>query len=231
MRVAPFVFTLVLPLLPVAAARPQPPEAKPGAAAGAVATPILGSWFTTIHNPDGSVLDLYDTFSGEHSWNATAVFRDKAGKVLTRRAWGEFSLTASAEGSYRLVTSTDEWSPRHTCVDKRPCESVPPLTRPYDIISFIDLDHFHAAGDTSVVSTRLRQLPIEATTPVPHILMLTATGEPSDAPTPVGLDSMPQPPHPRWSRGCDNLQQQRICTINDGQMGLDSNGCKVCYSK
>ena len=92
-------------------------------------------------------------------------------------------------------------------------------------ITFPDPDHFGSPGQQAAVD-RLRHLPIEAETPVPHIQMVTAAGEPSDAPPPVGLDAdrFHYPERP-----CDNLQQQRICaSTDDGHMSTDGNGCQHC---
>ncbi len=214
---------LLLPgtLRPQAPAAPTKPEATPTPAA----SPILGSWLTSIRRPDGSAADIYEIFSGKEDWRSVAVFRDNHGKVSTLAVWGTFKLTPAGSGTYRLVTATDDYSPRHRCVVNGACEPLTSLSGVDATIVFPDPDHLGSPGE-QVIAVRLRQLPIEAETPVPHVQMVTANGEIVNAPTPLGLDD-PRFEHPRKT-ACDDLQQQRICNLNDGTMYTGKDGCKHC---
>ena len=177
---------------------------------------IVGLWFAAQHEPDGDMLDLFQVFTADRRWAASAVSRDKAGKVTTRTATGTFTMFSTGRDSYVLSSSTLDWSPFYRCVEKQACTRTAPLEVVDGRVDLRDANHlsFSMPGGFEQAE-RLQQAPIEATTPVAHVLMLTATGQPSSAPPPPGLDAEPRKTH----RGnCDDLQQTRICTTNDGHM-------------
>ena len=203
-----------------------PAAAQLGLAEIAPPTPLLGNWLTTSPQPDGSTVLMYQTFFSNMTFESTLVQRGRDGTLTRKQAQGKFRFESFKDKSCRLTIWPEDWSPRHTCTEGAGCTDVPKPLVSMEDITFSDPDRFHSSDARSVVTMRLRNLPEEAAAPVPHVTMLTASGEPSSAPSPNVPDVAPIEKH--GSPSCHELDERRRCELDRGVLAPDYTGCKVC---
>ena len=127
------------------------------------------------------------------------------------------------------------WLPQEVChqTGQNPpqCQPFQPPTAYSVLITFLSADSIQSANQTipgPILSAMRDPQPalLQAQAPQRWLFReVSVDPVPGPVPRPV-----PTPvPFPSRRPACDDLQQQRICTINDGRL-VPSNGCLVCVT-
>ncbi len=197
--------------------QPQQPVQQTGGAPN-----VTGAW--SWQSPGQNGMDR-NTLLFQPDGNFVRVSQLGNGTML--RSWGQYRLNQVGPSQAALQSQTQGWLPREICAQApgfpMNCQPAP---RPVDMsftMNFTSPSSMEAEG----VTLFRDNAPYLLQQPVPERAV-------SAVPPPYS----PQPRGPVYSGGgvtpgiggrCDDLQQRRICSINDGRL-VSSNGCLVCVA-
>ena len=194
-----------------------------------VSNPFLGAWLVRMPGPGGtgSLMSIIEylpngTFRSETTIEGGFMNRAKI------QLWGNYGIQRVDSKHFILGAKAVGITPKEFCIKAGDCKpnDLPEVAEETD--EMVDSDHFHSIFTSQGVKTEAdayrSYLPIDFGRVLEESVMLPVpqAGPPTPAPDRrhIGLDDGPG--------SCDNLQQQRICIVNNGRMVKDQRGCQVC---
>ncbi len=201
---------------------------------------MLGAWSGNPPNQQGGTARQTDYFAPDGTFVSVAQLPN--GPML--RVWGYYRFTPTGANQMRAEFQTQGWLPQQICQQSPQgptnCQQLPIPTSDVTMVTFTSPNSISVASLTGqgppFTETRdanpymlQQQVPqqyvmnIPAPTPGPMPMPMPGPlplPTPRPTPSPVTLPSGPK---------CDDLQQRRICNINDGHL-ISSGGCMVCVA-
>ena len=220
---------------------------------------LVGTWSGDRQLPNLGFTHQTVAFSRDGSFASVTRIENNMGGLLPNgtvlRAWGRYSISQDAPNQLRVSFEESGMAPSSIC--RQSPGAAPQCTRlprqPTDVVmlTFASPESFTAEDKTTPGTPQITENrdsnPVLLHAPVQQQLVIqmppAAMPQPNYAPMQPGY--APPTIHPYvtppgigigggGSAGaggsrCDDLQQQRICTINDGHL-ISSGGCMVCVS-
>ena len=203
-----------------------PVFAQSGSAQQAQPSPIVGLWSTVFPREDGGTLHAYDEYRADGTWRMTSIVDGGTASGARLQVWGTYKAEQRPDKSYRIDFTATGHAPHTVCTEGAGCQKMPEIHNVSAVVRFIDADHLRIDEGMKATSERVAAIPPQLLSQVPETVSRAASS--TDKPLCCGGDhDWPHRPPPRESV-CDNLQQQRICTINDGTMYTGNDGCQHC---
>ncbi len=219
------VFALSL-IAPVSA--PALAQNEAGAQQQGQSNPMVGSWEMVQRLQNGSILHQFDQFGTDGTWRQTTISVGGQGNGLRTQLWGKYSVQ-SAGNNLAITFHPAGFAPVQACTPGVGCQQMPGYPQVFvNHYLLIDNNHLRSNDQQHLVTGRVAQIPQELMDQLPPTR--TFAGAP---PTSTGGNSSGYTPMPRPAGvggTCDNLQQARICNLNDGHLYTDERGCRVCAS-
>ena len=207
--------------------------------------PFIGSWFgaSPLQNGSGRIVSFTEYLPNGNS-RVSSIFQGGAMNGIRMQIWGKYAVKQIGPNRYNLTIYVKGYAPREICTTGGSCQ---PNTLPMSATETDDMQgpgKYHSHSELNGVVTD-----VDATrNPVPQELLssvgprLTFTPPPQAAGGGGGGGAAPTMPtlHPYVTPGggnyhvpgqggtCDDAQQNRICTINNGHMYTNSQGCRIC---
>lgn len=197
--------------------------------AGAVAAgapDLVGAWSTSMPGQGGTA---HATESFKPDGTYVAVRQEPNGTVL--RMWGRYRATPAGASQVRLEHEMQGWLPRRICAQSPgfpvKCNAFTPPPAPPVTLSFSSPSTFTVNGLRLVRDASPALLDIA----VGEQLVLNA---PAPVAPQMAQPVMPKlhpyvtPRDPTAGPGRDDLQQRRVCAVNDGQVVKEYGGRLRC---
>jgi hypothetical protein len=196
----------------------QYPQGSPNGQAGS--TDVTGGWSTEVQGPQGVT-----RAAAVYGSDGTFVTLMQLPNGSIQKIWGTYTATQISPNQVQLNGQTQGWLPQQICAE---APGFPMRCQPYTVpptqsvtVQFTSPSTIEADGAlwNRDPSPALLQLPVPA-----QVV--------NNVPAPV-QPIIPQPINPNnpvvGNSGCDDLQQERICTVNDGTIVM-SGGCEKCLA-
>jgi hypothetical protein len=198
---------------------------------------IVGQWHGQFQTAAASG-DLYIEYSSDGHFRG--IIYTPTQPITESQSFGTFSVHQDGAASLRIHRNITGHLPLTLCdPNGGSCRPVPPGSPQVDA-------QFRIARDGSLIDSnnmilRRESIPQQFLQVIPdrifmHQVPITSAatpGRPSVGAVP-GNPAIPGPTHmtPRIAPGnsdtCNDLQQNRLCTINGGYMYTDKRGCRMC---
>lgn len=195
--------------------------------------PLLGSWHQVVPAQAGGVIHNFMQFGPDGTFFSTSLNEGGGLNVNGMRSqmWGRYTIRPAANGMYEVTLVYQGHAPLQLCMQGYGCRALPgPQGADHGMFQFQG-DAFQSnigfAGQRSGIPPVLAQK-------LPATWMLQPP-PPIDVPSGGGTAGgggryvSPRNNIPGLGGNCDDLQQSRICTMNDGWYHKDPHtGCMVC---
>jgi hypothetical protein len=185
---------------------------------------LTGTWTNESQGPDGDTKTTYGF--GQDGSFAQA---QQSANGAESRFWGSYSANPAAPGALNLSLQITGFLPQTVCVQipgyPLHCSPQRGPSQMSGTIAFTSADSVNIAGE---IFTRDPN-PVLLSLQIPQQITLTGAAPVApNMPQPIN-PNIPQPVNPNPSSGsnCDDLQQQRLCVVNNGHYA-QSNGCLIC---
>jgi len=206
--------------------------------------PFIGSWTATIPIKNGSaqVLSFSEYLPNGNARN-TSIIQGGPINGARMQTWGKYSVKQIGQNRYVLTFNLKGHAPREMCMQGGGCQNndVPATVTDTDEIR--GPGNFHFSTTVNGVTTEGDAY----RSPVPRQLLSAVGPRVTFNPPPQsagGSAKMPTMPtlHPYQTPGggtyhvpgqggtCDDAQQRRICSVNNGSFYRNSQGCLICVS-
>ncbi len=201
-----------------------PPASEPGSAVAR----LLGAW--SWQSPGQGGMN-HDSLALQADGSYVHVGQLPNGSMF--RYWGTYRATAGSRTRVRLQLHTVGWLPTAICTQiagfGRRCGSTPhPSDQSFEAV-FVGADVLQVEG-VAVFRDPAAYL-LQRQVPETFVQNGRTPTQPAIAQPHAPGGARYQSPGistPGLGGNCDNLQQQRICTVNGGNMYRDNRGCQVC---
>ena len=226
---------LTLGLVTSAIAGPALAQNGNGGQQGA-SNPFVGSWASVFPQPSGGTNYTFERYGADGTYLLTNILRGSSTDGFRVQFWGRYTIQQVKGNSYRVTRHYTGHAPLQICAQGGGCNPFPPPADENLVFTFLDGRHL-TAGGTNPVLERVAQIPQQlmaqlpqsefVAVPAPAVSVnpsLSTGGSSSSG----GYQSGSIGHVPGQGGTCDNLQQQRICTINDGYMYTGRDGCQHC---
>lgn len=198
---------------------------------------LVGTWSGQRQGDAGPVHQT-DAFSGDGKFVTVA----ELGPGLVR-VWGYYRTSPAGQNAIRVEFQVAGYLPQQFCAQ---APGGPLVCRPFQLpmsdaslVTFTSPDSFQASSVQNPAAGPIQETrdpnPYLLQRQVPAQLVVQTNPPPTPYPAPSPYPAPPPyptpMPYPRPTAGpaCNDLQQRRICNINDGHL-VPSGGCLVCVS-
>ena len=197
--------------------------------------PFVGSWSSVFPQPSGGTNYTFERYGADGSYLLTNIIQGSSTAGFRVQFWGRYTIQQVKGNSYRISRQYTGHAPLQICAQGGGCHPMPPPNDENLVFTFLDGNHLTAGGNNPVLE-RVAQIP-------PQLMAQLPQSEFVAVPAPA-VSVNPSPSTGGYSSGgyqsgsighvpgqagtCDNLQQQRVCTINDGYMYTGRDGCQHC---
>ena len=191
---------------------------------------IVGAWHQTRQAQDGGVVHTYWMYNTDGTFLMTSVQvgGPLGGDGTRTQFWGRYQAQQQQNGSVDVIYQVAGRAPLQTCVQGQGCRSAGP-TPPSAMRDTYQIRGNTALVDGSVLRRDTVPQALRAQLPANWIMQPPPPIPSSRASVGPGDDSNSPKHHvPGQGGTCDNAQQERVCTINDGHLWEDSHGCEHC---
>ena len=161
------------------------------------------------------------------------------------RAWGYYRATPAGPNQLRVEFQVQGYLPKQLCAQPpggpMQCEPFQLPATDASMVTFTSADSFQASSLANPSAGSIQEArdpnPVMLNRQVPEQLVVPIAQPPAPSPGPYPAPtpyvtpyvSPISPYRPKAGPACDDLQQRRICAINDGHL-VPSGGCLVCVS-
>ena len=192
--------------------------------------PIVGTWVAGHPQGDGSILLVADHYDANGTWSLNSIRKGGTLDGDRSQVWGRYTVRPIGNHRYQITTTPGGWAPLQVCTQYAGCTTKPAWNQSTTVRTALDPNHLSGADGTAW--ERVAQIPPEVASQVPQ----TVYHAPPALPAGGGLSSGGVLPRggdgthhiPGQGGTCDNLQQQRICALNDGYLYTGRDGCQHC---
>ncbi len=223
------VLKAVLALSLLASARVGPALAQNGAGTQqGQSSPLIGRWEMQMHMQDGATMHQFDEFGADGSWRQTAINVGGRSNGVRTQTWGNYSVQTTGNNSFRVTFQTTGFAPMQVCTQGVGCTQLTRVQTFANSYTLVDRNHFRSNDRQGLVTARVAQIPAELTAQLPATDMHAGAPPISTGGSGNSSGYIPMKRPDGVGPTCDNLQQARICTINDGYMYTGRDGCQHC---
>ncbi len=203
--------------------------------------PLLGTWVAQISAPGGGAMIIYTEYSPDGTSRSTSIVQGGPLNGTRYQVWGKYTLKQVNSTRWVMNARPTGQAPEKTCIQGGACTAAPPLTPATVTMDFMDANNVHSRevsrlGTMEGNMTR-SAIPPQLLQPVGPLLTLVPPppssgggGGGGGQATGGGRYVTPRNNIPGLGGNCDNLQQQRICAINNGHLYTDKRGCQICQA-
>jgi hypothetical protein len=193
--------------------------------ASAQSANLSGAWSRTTPGQDGP--ELHTEWFGQ---DGSYVSVERLPNGSMQRFWGSYRATPAGSGVMTVSFQAQGWLPHEICTQApgfpaRCIAYTPPLNATVRL-------QFTSASTLQINGATLRRDPSPALLQqqVPEKLMQQASApmQPSMRQPVAPAGAHYQTPRDPGRPGGDDLQQERICAVNDGQIIVQQDGHKIC---
>lgn len=194
--------------------------------------PIVGSWHQVQQGQAGGTIHSFWVYNANGTWSMSSVTEGGPPNVNGMRMQfsGRYSIKPAGNGSFVVQTQTMHKAPMQLCMPSVGCRSTGAIPGPQQAYYQFRGDAFQSSDG---VTAQRGEVPPTVAAPLPAVWNLQP---PPPLPSisagggTAGRSGYNPPKYtvPGTNGTCDNLQQQRICTINDGYMYTGRDGCQHC---
>jgi hypothetical protein len=190
---------------------------------GAQQSGIVGTW--ALRSPDGAGGTNFSwyTFTANGQYQMVSSIQGGRNNGSTVQRWGTYQSRSTGANAFQVAVHITGGAPTQICAAGQGCTPVQGIQRTLGL-------NFQIDGNSMRQSDG--ELFQRGTVPAQLQARLPATRNVTPVPQVSGGGRYVSPPPGGGIRGigpnCDNAQQNRICTVNDGHMYRDSRGCMVC---
>ena len=202
---------------------------------------MVGAWSGQRYDQGGPVQQT-DAFSADGKFVSVA----RLANGLLGRVWGSYRSTPVGPNQLRVDFQAQGWLPQQVC---RQQQGSAPECQPFQIpatdtvlVTFTSPNSFQSVSQTAqgsgIVETRdPSPSMLQAQAPQTWTINVVPAPQVGPAPTPVVTPYIsprnrgPATNIPGLGGNCDDLQQQRICNINDGSLVRGRDGCLKCLGR
>lgn len=217
-----FAAALGLATLKAAAAAPQ---------GHGVQSALVGTW--SFVSPDQSGTgqnNMFFTYTADGAYRMVSVVTGGPNNGSEVQRWGRYQVQQMGSNQYQVRVQVTGGAPQQICAQGQGCTAVRGIQQQMNLQLQIDGSNMRQ-GDGSIFQRA--ELPPELARPIAATRWQGPVPQvPGGGGGAIGLDpgSRPGPATriPGLGGNCDDLQQQRVCTINGGHMYRDNRGCQVC---
>jgi hypothetical protein len=199
---------------------------------------LVGQWHAKFQTPQGGG-DIYVEYLSDGRFRSI-IYTPTQGMTIAQD-FGTYTARPEASGQLRVHRSISRHLPTQLCFPNGGnCQPIPPGGTEME-------QQFTVQGDGSLLDNsnmafRRESIPPQFLQTIPdriflHQVPVSAAPPAGGAMRPSSSNSTaPAPAHmtPRIAPGnsdtCNDLQQNRLCTVNGGTMYTDKRGCRMCAS-
>ena len=200
---------------------------------------LVGTW-SGQRAVEGGLIEESDAFSGDGKFVSVR----RLANGLIARFWGYYRASPAGLNQLRVEFQLQGSLPRQVC---RQAPGYAPQCQPFQVpandtvlVTFSSPDQFLSVSQTiqgpPIAEARDSQAPLlQVQAPQQWVInVLPPQSAPSTPTAPVvtpyqsPINRGPATNIPGLGGNCDDLQQRRICSINDGALVRGPNGCLVC---
>jgi len=199
---------------------------------------LVGQWHAKFQTPQGGG-DIYVEYLSDGHFRSI-IYTPTQGMTIAQD-FGTYTARSEAPGQLRVHRSISRHLPTQLCFPNGGnCQPIPPGGTESE-------GQFTVQGDGSLLDKsnmafRRESIPAQFLQTIPdriflHQVPVSAAPPAGGAMRPSSSNSpAPAPAHmtPRIAPGnsdtCNDLQQNRLCTVNGGTMYTDKRGCRMCAS-
>jgi hypothetical protein len=184
---------------------------------------LVGTWGLVSPDGNGGKNFSWYTFSanGQYQLVSSIVGGRNNGSVIQR--WGTYQARSTGPNAYQVAVRITGGAPTQICAAGQGCTPVKGIQAQMNLAFQVNGNNLRQ-GDGTVFQ--------RSTVPANLQARLPATRNIAPVPQAKGGARYQSPPPgggiPGLGPNCDNAQQNRICTVNNGRMYTDSRGCQVC---
>jgi hypothetical protein len=194
---------------------------------------LVGQWHAQFQTQQGGG-DLYIEYQGDGRFR-TIIYTPTQAMTVAQN-FGTYTARLQAPGQLRVHRSISRRLPSQLCFPNGGnCQPIPPGASEMDEQLSIQSDG--SLRDNSNMALRRDPIPPQFLQDIPdriflHQVPVMAAPPAGGAIGPNSSNSAPTHMTPRIAPGnsdtCNDLQQNRLCTINGGTMYTDKRGCRMC---
>ncbi len=194
--------------------------------------PIVGRWEMQMRLQDGATMHQFDEYGPDGSWRQTSINVGGRSNGIRTQTWGNYSVQAAGNNTYRISFQTTGFAPMQVCTQGVGCTQLSRTQTFANSYVLVDRNHLRSLDRQQLITARVAQIPAELTAQLPATKMnagappISTGGYPSNG----GRSGGSTYHVPGQGGTCDNLQQQRICNLNDGYLYTGQDGCQHCSS-
>jgi hypothetical protein len=185
---------------------------------------LVGTWsFVSPDNVGGRNFSWY-TFTSNGQYQMVSAIQGGRNNGSVVQRWGRYQARSIGQNSYQVAVQITGGAPTQICAPGQGCTPVRGIQQQLNL-------SFQVNGN----SLRQSDGSIFQRSSVPPQLQgqLPATRNQAAVPQSPGINNGGRTQGsatniPGLGNNCDNAQQNRICTVNNGHMYTDNRGCRVC---
>jgi hypothetical protein len=180
----------------------------------------------------------FGEYAANGDFRSTSVIQGGTLNGMRMQVWGRYAVKQIGPNRYLVTSRAHGVAPQSLCNPGGGCSpnTVPDAVT--ETIDMLDANNFHIKstinGQVSESEQHRADIPQQLTSQVAAQVTLPAlpraAGNGGGAPTMPTLHPYVTPGGGNKTMGnnCDNAQQNRICTVNNGHIYTDARGCQVC---
>jgi hypothetical protein len=210
-------------------------------AAGApIQAPFLGTWSSRQPGPNNNgVVITFGEYAANGNFRSTSVIQGGTLNGMRMQVWGRYTAKQIGPNRYSITSHAHGVAPQRLCNPGGGCSPNTIAETTTETIEMLDANSFHIQSTTGPgpgADLHRAEIPQQLTAQIAAQVMLPAlpraSGNGGAAPTMPTLHPYVTPGGGNKTMGnnCDNAQQNRICTVNNGHIYTDNRGCQVCAS-
>jgi hypothetical protein len=194
--------------------------------------PLVGTWHQAMPAQAGGVIHNFMRFGADGSFFSTSLNEGGGLNVngMRTQMWGRYSIKPAGNGLYDVTITYQGHAPLQLCMQGYGCRPMSgPAGQDRGMFQFqgdmLQSSNGFAAQRSGIPPVLAQRLPATwMLQPPPPINMPSGGGTAGG-----GGYVSPRNNIPGLGGNCDDLQQSRICTMNDGWYHKDPRtGCMVC---
>ncbi len=193
--------------------------------------PLTGSWHQMTPAQVGGTIHNFMSFGADGTFFSSSINDGGPQAGLRSQMWGRYTIKPAANGMYLVTMYYKGRAPVQMCMQGMGCRpnGVMPTRPDQGLFQFqgdmLQSNNGFVAQRSGIPPVLMQRLPATWMVQPPPPLNLPSGGATANG----GRYVSPRTTTPGLGGNCDDLQQSRICTINDGWYHKDPNtGCMVC---
>jgi len=202
-----------------------------------IQAPFLGTWMSRQPGPNNNgVIVMFGEYAANGNFRSTSIIQGGTLNGMRMQVWGRYTAKQLGPNRYLVTSHAHGVAPQTLCNPGGGCSPNTVPETATETIEMLDANSFHVqstGGQGAGSNLHRADIPQQLTSQIAAQVTLPALPRAQSngaAPTMPTMHPYVTPGGGNKTMGnnCDNAQQNRICTVNNGHMYTDSRGCQVC---